>query len=63
MLVRETASGQAVHLTVESKGDLLNLCPAEEAQLNCGQAHFDALGVPFVKATSITALLRNPDPL
>ena len=52
-IVRETEDGQTVYLVSESKGDLNNLRDAEKVQIECGKAHFDALGVPFVKVTSI----------
>lgn len=56
-VARETEEGYKVYLVCESKGDLLNLRDAERGQIRCGEAHFDALGVTFVKAISLKGLL------
>lgn len=56
-VVRENENGQIVYLVSESKGDLNNLRDAEKAQIACGKAHFKALEVSFVTATSISQLL------
>ena len=56
-MVRDTEEGQTVYLVSESKGDLNNLRDAEKVQIACGKAHFEALGVPFVTATSISQIL------
>ena len=56
-VARETEGGRQVYLVSESKGDLLNLRDAEHAQIKCGEAHFRALHVPFVKATNLAEVL------
>jgi type III restriction enzyme len=58
-VVRETEEGQQVYLVSESKGDLLNLRDAETAQIKCGEAHFKALKVDFVKATNLAGVLSG----
>jgi type III restriction enzyme len=40
----------AIHLISESKSDFGKLREDEEAKMRCGMAHFEALGVGFVKA-------------
>ena len=58
-VARETEDGHQVYLVSESKGDLLNLRDAERAQIKCGEAHFRALNVQFVKATNIAGILSS----
>jgi type III restriction enzyme len=42
----------AVHLVSESKSDFGKLREDEEAKIRCGMAHFEALGVDFVKSVN-----------
>jgi type III restriction enzyme len=57
-LVRDGADGGTVMLVAESKGSLLGLRDDEKAQIAYGHAHFEALGVPYVVATSSRDLLE-----
>ena len=56
-VARETEDGHRVYLVSESKGNLLDLRDGERAQIKCGEAHFKALDVPFVKATNLAQIL------
>ncbi len=56
-IVRETEEGQTVYLISESKGNLNTLRDAEKGQIACGKAHFAALDVPFITATSIDQMV------
>ena len=47
----------AVHLVSESKGDFTALRDDEEAKVRCGEAHFKAIGVEYVKAVSAEEIL------
>jgi type III restriction enzyme len=58
-VARESEEGCKVYLVCESKGDLLNLRDAERAQIKCGAAHFDTLGVPFVTAIDLKGILAG----
>ena len=54
----------AIHLVSESKSDFGKLREDEEAKIRCGMAHFEALGVDFVKAVNaedIVMLLVGTD--
>lgn len=48
-----------VHLVSESKSDFTTLRDTEEAKLRCGEAHFKALGIEFVKAVSAEDILER----
>lgn len=56
-VARETEDGARVYLVSESKGDLLNLRDAEQAQIKCGKAHFEALHVRFRTAVQLSDIL------
>lgn len=58
-IVRKHEGREDVYLVSESKGDLNTLREAEKAQIACGQAHFNALGVPFVTATSFEGIITS----
>jgi type III restriction enzyme len=58
-VAREAEDGHQVYLVSESKGDLLNLRDTENAQIKCGEAHFRALDVPFVKVTNLAGILAD----
>ncbi|WP_300974473.1 DEAD/DEAH box helicase family protein [Sphingomonas sp. LHG3406-1] len=44
--------GPVVHLVSESKSDFAKLRDDEKAKVRCGAAHFEALGIPYVKAVA-----------
>lgn len=46
-----------VHLVSESKSDFSKLRDDERAKVRCGEAHFSALEVPYVKAVSAEEIL------
>jgi type III restriction enzyme len=48
-----------VHLVSESKSDFSKLRDDERAKVRCGEAHFSALGVPYVKAVSAEEILTK----
>lgn len=58
-IVRRHDGREDVYLVSESKGDLNTLREAEKAQIACGKAHFAALEVPFVTATSLDGILAQ----
>jgi type III restriction enzyme len=58
-IVREHDGGEDVYLVSESKGNLNTLRDAEKAQIACGKAHFQALGLPFVTATNLDEILAQ----
>lgn len=49
----------SVHLVSESKSDFSTLRDAEEAKVRCGEAHFKALGVEYVKAVNAEDILER----
>ena len=56
-MVIEKDGEEKLYFVVETKSSLFTdaLRPAEQAKIDCGTAHFDALGdeVQFVKATEM----------
>ena len=58
-IVREYEDREDVYLVSESKGDLNTLREAEKAQIACGKAHFEALDIPFITATSVDGILSQ----
>jgi len=58
MLVIEKDDVERLYFVVETKGSLFTdaLRPAEQSKIDCGLAHFDALGddVKFIKATKMS---------
>ncbi len=56
-VVIEKDDVERLYFVVETKGSLFTdaLRPAEQAKIDCGLAHFDALGdnVQFIKATEM----------
>ncbi|WP_207100928.1 DEAD/DEAH box helicase family protein [Paracoccus shandongensis] len=58
-IVRQHDGREDVYLVSESKGDLNTLREAEKAQIACGKAHFKALDVPFVTATSFEGIIAS----
>ena len=58
-IVREYEDREDLYLVSESKGDLNTLREAEKAQIACGKAHFDALQIPFITATSVDGILSQ----
>jgi type III restriction enzyme len=48
-----------MHLISESKSDFTTLRDDEEAKIRCGEAHFKALGVEYVKAASAEEILER----
>ncbi len=55
--VAGTAS--TMHLVSESKSDFTTLRDDEEAKIRCGEAHFRALGISYVKAVSAEEILAR----
>lgn len=51
--------GPAVHLVSESKSDFEALRDNEEAKVRCGEAHFKAIGVDYVKAVKVEDILER----
>lgn len=49
----------AVHLVSESKHDFAALRADEEAKVRCGEAHFRAIGVEYVRAVSAEDILAK----
>ncbi len=58
-IVREYEDREDVYLVSESKGDSNTLREAEKAQIACGKAHFEALDIPFITATSVEGILSQ----
>lgn len=52
-----TSAASKMHLISESKSDFTTLRDDEEAKIRCGEAHFKALGVEYVKAVSAEEIL------
>lgn len=52
-------SGATMHLVSESKSDFTTLRDDEEAKIRCGEAHFKAIGVEYVKAVSAEEILAK----
>ena len=48
-----------LHLVAESKSDFTTLRDDEEAKIRCGEAHFKAIGVGYVKAVSAEEILSK----
>ncbi|MBY0382487.1 MAG: DEAD/DEAH box helicase family protein [Xanthobacteraceae bacterium] len=48
-----------MHLVSESKSDFTTLRDDEEAKIRCGEAHFKAIGVAYVKAVSAEEILAK----
>ena len=53
------AAASRMHLISESKSDFTTLRDDEEAKIRCGEAHFKALGVEYVKAASAEEILER----
>jgi type III restriction enzyme len=47
------------YLVSEIKGDLNTLRGAGKAQIACGKAHFEALDISFITATSFDGILSQ----
>lgn len=54
-----TGDREDIYLVCESKGDSNALREAEQAQIACGRAHFEALEVLFTVATSADQILSS----
>lgn len=52
------AVASTVHLVSESKSDFTTLRDDEEAKIRCGEAHFKALGIQYVRAVSAEAIIE-----
>ncbi|AIT07358.1 hypothetical protein MC45_14350 [Sphingomonas taxi] len=57
--VTSMAAGPAMHLVSESKSDFTTLRDDEKAKIQCGVAHFQAIGVEYVKAVSAEEILAK----
>lgn len=53
------AASSKMHLVSESKSDFMTLRDDEEAKIRCGEAHFKAIGVEYVKAVSAEEILAK----
>lgn len=51
--------GPSVHLVSESKSDFTALRDSEEAKVRCGEAHFKAIGIEYVKAVKAEDILER----
>jgi type III restriction enzyme len=51
--------GPSVHLVSESKSDFTALRDNEDAKVRCGEAHFRAIGVEYVKAVKAEDILER----
>ena len=58
-VTRDARYGPAIHLVSESKSDFTALRDDEEAKVRCGEAHFRALGVEYVKAVKAEDILAR----
>lgn len=56
-VVRQDENQFKVYLVTESKGSDNNLRDEERWRIDCGKAHFKALGVPFGVATTLNGVL------
>jgi type III restriction enzyme len=51
--------GPIIHLVSESKSDFSKLRDDEAAKVSCGEAHFAAVGVPYVRAVEASDILER----